>query len=315
MMNAEEWQKRLEQNFTENGVVGGGLLELMEQEQSYGALISNNFHGYLLLADSFQLFHLRTLQIAQSQRGGAFGASPHSWYDAVILLCAVNFRTLRAAETVFLRGYPLAATGLLRDAKDRALFLGAIAGGSTTYRKVFGLDQLTDQLRSDHDAYRRHVRQHRKKEQARVFDFMLRKNSGLHSEHLEELALWEDMFHMEVHGARLTTSLDTFRWLERESSLPLSPDFDPESLSIPMYMNRSFEISWMLLRTLPYLQARVGSFGSEWSRKWGILDESLKDSVANLASKGIKVASAIIHLIETKFPFSPSTTHYRELPD
>jgi hypothetical protein len=306
-MNAENW-KKLEENFSEDGVVGGSLLEVMGHEKNYSTFVVNDFNWYLVLAESFQAYLLQTLRIAESRYRAVFATSPEQYYCETLLLHSVNFRSVRAAERVFLQGYPLSGFSLLRDVKDRALFLGAMSAGFTSYSKVFGSDQVDEKLKSDPKAYRRHVRNRRKREQTRVLDFMLRKNSGLPQEHLAELEQWEDLFHIEVHGARLTTSTDTFRWVSEPSELPLLPDFDPKSKSVLMYINRSLEINWMLLRTLPFLQLGERAFGPEWSKKWWILDESFKEAI----QIGKKIASAITHLLQVKFPFSPEITYYTE---
>ena len=44
-MDVTEWQKRLEDTFTINGVIGGNLLEVLDRERTCGKYFTNTFHG------------------------------------------------------------------------------------------------------------------------------------------------------------------------------------------------------------------------------------------------------------------------------
>jgi hypothetical protein len=145
--------------------------------------------------------------------------------------------------------------------------------------------------------------------QREVFESMIRAGSHLQEDHLRELHRWEQMFHQEVHGARLSSSLAGIPWIRGESSLPLLPE--PETQAIAMYLNCSHEIAWMLLRTFPFLQ-KANAFGPQWAAKWEVLDDSFRPARGALEEMGQKSASAIIHLIDSKFRFWPQTTHYVE---
>ncbi len=55
-MDSAEWQKRLVDNFSAKGRVGGNLSPIIELEKTCGVLFAHTFKGQLLLIDSFQTF-------------------------------------------------------------------------------------------------------------------------------------------------------------------------------------------------------------------------------------------------------------------
>lgn len=143
------------------------------------------------------------------------------------------------------------------------------------------------------------------KEEKRIFNLFHGAGSGLTDDTISELAKWDGLFDMEVHGSRLSKT-ETMSWLKQNNSLPFVPRYN--ELALSMFMNRINEISWMLLllRILPSLQPGPLSFGDGWAKKWTVLDESFKAAVESLGTElGKKIAPAIIELVETKFPFKP----------
>jgi hypothetical protein len=59
---AKAWQKRLEDNFTEDGVVGGKLLaRTWAAEERIGLAFAEKWHGHRILTDSFVGFFAETL--------------------------------------------------------------------------------------------------------------------------------------------------------------------------------------------------------------------------------------------------------------
>jgi hypothetical protein len=228
----------------------------------------------------------------------------------VLWIFSTVFRKFRAAENLLLCGYSLSGYGLLRDLKDQAIILGAIGNNITTYPKVSGVQQNEEEIKSEltklHDIKRR-----RKKEEKKVFNQMLRSESGLPKDCRQELELWENLFHVEVHGSRLSIAYEFEDWIKGKTHLPIIPK--PTLDKVSMYLNRSNEIGWMVLRTLPLLQLSAGAFGPEWSKKWNVLDDSFRGAVERLEQAGEKIASAIIYLIESKFSFQPEETYYAEV--
>lgn len=309
-MNQQEqiarWQERLEDTFLSDIPEGERLSEIIEYEKDYGGYINEKLRGYRVLTDSFFNFYLDTIRSANIWLSK--NSLPQNWsnYLRTLLFYVTIFKSFRAAENLLLCGYPLDGYSLLRDLKDRALFLGAIINGSTTLLAIEGLQKYKDGKslsKSEHED----IRKERKKEQRRVLQIMTGKKSGLENEHLKELTRWTRMFHEEVHGSRYTYLTGGGGWLRGVEPLYIAPH--PMDKQIGMYANRSNEIGWMLLRTLPFLQPTPHAFGEDWIVKWNILDESFRFMVEALDRAGKKIAQAIIVLVDTKFLFAPDNCY------
>lgn len=95
----------------------------------------------------------------------------------------------------------------------------------------------------------------------------------------------------DVHGEVLDASTDN-----RVGPTHYQPAFT-------MYMNRVVELGWLVLRLLPYLQLERGAFGSDWHRKYAVLDNSFRYMVQGLSNMGKKIADAFMILVDQKFSF------------
>lgn len=60
-MNVSEWQKRLEDNFSSNGIIGEKLVDTINQENAFG-LQMLSYQGLRVLTDSFQSVFIETLE-------------------------------------------------------------------------------------------------------------------------------------------------------------------------------------------------------------------------------------------------------------
>jgi hypothetical protein len=285
-MNVSEWQTRLERTFS-----GERVVPIVEAERECARRFVEKFIGHRVITDSFLDFYVETLELANEWQGGRQPPGPYGNYLYTMLVYVVNFRTLRAAENLSLCGYPLDAFALLRDLKDRALFLGAIAAGRTSVAALW---------------MRPNTVQAHKAMERRLLDQMVGKESGLDDQVQKEIKQWAELFHLEVHGSQLTRTR-AFGELQDQRRLSIGPTFD--DLSSAMYMNRCCEVLWMLLRTLPFLQCESHAFGDEWANKWRVLDDSFRYDVESLGEMGKPIAYAIIALLDAKFSFSPDSSY------
>ncbi len=306
-MDIREWQRRLEETFTEQGVVGGGLTPVLDAERSYGVYVASTFHGQHVLADSFQAFVVETLRLAEEQHRVSPLFRKLQWYSYLLLLGLANFRTIRAGEVLFMAGYPGQAYSLLRDLKDRAILLGAVGNSYTSLRQISGLDSKTVTL-TDSLARISSVKTKRKKTENAAMAKMIGPQSGLSEKVRTELRKWTEFFHVEVHGLRITSAFEDHAWMEGRELLSSCPK--PNKDTMAMYMNRFCEVCWMLLRTLPLLQLDAQSFGQKWTHKWRVLDDSFYFVVEDLKTQGKKIAEAIIELMKSKFAFPPNIALY-----
>lgn len=258
IMDASEFQKQLEETFISNGVIDARMLGIMTMEDRYRQFVIQRFYGPNLLAESFLDFFLTTIELAIEWVRQHGLPSTHQYYSPILLLYITNFKRLRAAEILFLKGYPLQGYALLRDLKDQAIVVAAIMNGLTSYRAISGEgDPVT----------MKKIKWRRKKEEQKVRASLLREESGLDKNHQDELERWEELFHLEVHGSRLT-SAEGIDWLLGNARLSIGPT--QQESSIAMYMNRFSEIGWMLLRTFPFLQVEPLALGEKWAKEWKV---------------------------------------------
>jgi len=207
-MDVGEWQRALGDNFTFNGVIGGMILpSTMEQERICGAYFVKKFHGHRILTDScldFLAITLRSVGDGHSKHGWM----PHPYYPICLLEFVAQFRGMRAAEILSRDGYPLDAYSLQRNLKDQAIFLGAIVQGISSFPALYGLTEPPPGPWSKKD-YKAVLKQ-RKEEEVAIFRQMIGTDSGLGESRIEELRKWNELFHMQVHGARLSKAGEVF---------------------------------------------------------------------------------------------------------
>lgn len=296
-MNVAEWQKRIEDNFTVNGVIGGRLLEVLDLEKACGDYFARTFHGQSVLIDSFQSFYIESIEDALQW------VAVHGWptrcenYAPILVYYVTMFRRFRACENLLLKGYPLDGYALLRDLKDRAVLLAGVAKNMTTLPSLLGYASagvLTDDAR-------RKAKKDRKAEERRVVSKFIRKESGLPEEIIKDLEKWEQLFHEEVHGSKLSFATELGDWIRGTAGLSIGPR--PKEEPMAMYMNRAVEVAWLLVRLLPYVQLKENAFGAEWHRRHSILDESCRHAQLGLSRLGKRIGDAFIRFVEVKFSF------------
>ncbi|HUT69758.1 MAG TPA: hypothetical protein VMW89_03700 [Desulfatiglandales bacterium] len=296
-MDVAEWQKRLEDNFTFNGVVGGNLFAIFDQERACGEYFANTFHGQCVLIDSFQGFYVETMRNARDWISANGWPKECEYYPPILVHYVIAFRSFRACENLLLKGYPLDGYALLRDLKDRCISLAGIAQNKTTFPALFGHKGIKCPTVEDWPQ----IKKQRKNEEHRVLNLMIRKNSGLPDDIIVELGSWEQLFHVEVHGSTFSFTKELLDWVQGKAALSLGPT--PKKDSMAMYMNRACEVAWLLVRLLPYLEPEKSAFGGKWLDKQHILDESFRYMQQSLSKSGKKIGDAFIRFVEEKFSF------------
>ena len=297
-MDVAEWQNRLEDNFTVGGVIGGNLLKILAMEGACGEYFAATFHGQSVLIDSFQSFYIETLENALQR------VADHGWpeacenYAPTLLHYVIIFRRFRACENLLLRGYPLDGYALLRDLKDSAILLAGIATNITTHPALLGYAGAEAPF--TYEDWRK-ARKAANVERQRVLRRFIRKESGLPPDIIKELEVWEQLFHQEVHGSKLSFATELKDWVSGTAPLSIGPT--PKEAAMAMYMNRVTEVAWLLLRLFPYLQAKEAAFGAEWHRRHRILDESFRYAQQGLSRLGKSFGDAFIKLVDEKFSF------------
>ena len=293
-MDVMAWQKRLSDTFSTNGILGARVQMMLDAEAEHGAIYATKFKGQMALGESFKDFCLETFELLNRVVAMHPEVVVTHHYLDLVGRHTMNFRSVGAAEMLCHYGYPLQGYSLLRNLFEQAVLLSAIMQGMTTMEAVEGVSNGFVPVTLKRDRIR---------EEKRIFNLMHGAGSGLSEETIQEIAIWDDLFDLEVHGSRLS-KIDTKDWLEQKSALHFVPQFNQKALA--MYMDRANEIGWMVLRVLPSLQPGPLSFGDEWANKWRVLDESFKIAVDSLGKEcGKRISAAIIEFVEDKFPFGP----------
>ena len=289
-MDVVAWQKRLEAAFSTGDVVGARLFEVVDLEKECGRYFVNTFHGQSVLMHAFQDFYIESLRASEAWVAKN-GWPAAEYYGALVLTYLTAFRSFRACENLLLRGYPLDGFALLRDVKDRALHLCGIARNATTWSLINSMDT-----------------RERKAAERKTVGLLLGEDSEMPPDDAESIRQWEEMFHQEVHGSKLTLMTEMSRLMkgDRLSVGPL-----PDDRQLAMYMNRAVETGWLYTRLLPYLQPNAAAFGAEWAERQAILDESFRASEQALADMGKPIASAFIRFVDCEFSFG-GDFHYIE---
>lgn len=306
-MDVAEWQRRLEKYFMVDGITGKPLIPILNMESEYGRYVVVRFKGQFYLMDSFFGFFVETINKAVKFATSNKWPPEYSYYPLVLHYYVTIFRSFRAAENLLKSGYPLDGYALLRDLKDRAIFVGALVHGKTSFQKLSGVLENQSATSITEKEYQG-IKKRRKDEERRVLNEMIRKNSGLSPDIQKELEVWENLFHEEVHGSKLTFSMD-IGWLQGKQPLSLGPV--PNERSIAVYINRAAEIGWLYLRTFPFLQLEPNAFGKEWREKWAVLDDSFRIMIQSLEKMGKKIGQVFSVLIDAKFTF-PDDLYYHE---
>lgn len=269
-------------------------------------ILSRNFLVTEYCWIALWIFFAQTLIQAVTLRQRHGWPQQLQWYTISILSFITQFRSLRAAEILSMKGYPLDGYALQRNMMEQALFIGAVANGVTSFQALLGTKGIDSSKKWNEDDMQS-IFKNRLNEERRVTSEMIGDKSGLDPRHVEELTKWERMFNYQVHGARFTHYREAAKWIIEKGEPSIGPRIDDEASA--MYMNRASEIGWMILRGLPYLQLDDMPFDHEWRTKWGVLDDSFRFSVEGLGNIGKKIAHAFITMIDAKFATSPATRY------
>ena len=297
-LTVAEWQTRLQQTFLSPPEE---LAALRVEENAVAQELQSTLRGHWALMDSFHEFFARTLRTALISTGDR-STPPEQWW-MMLLEFLTALHTWRAAELIFRSGYPPSGYVLLRDLKDRAFTLSTVARGITTFRDVHGYDAMA----VDEGSIGKEIKKLRKKEEWRIRDELTGRASGLSPETVAELGAWEELFHAEVHGARLSQT-EFLPWMRGEEPLTFGPRM--RELTGATFTNRAAEIGWMWTKLFPVLQVGEG-FDSCWRNEWVILEDSFRYMVITL--KELKkpgldtLVDAMCELIATKFRFDTDT--------
>jgi len=311
-ISVDEWHKRLADRFKVNGLVGGNLRVVHEAEDHVSNYLVKTFRGQNALLDSFQSLLIETLTLANS------GIVSNGWprdasnYSTTLAAFSNLFRRFRACEVLYMKGYPLDGYALMRDIKDRALLMAAIARNMATFPEILGATAAPVAEGGD---YGKEATKRRKASEHRIMHSMVGKDSGLPVDVQKALKQWDDLFHVEVHGGAMSL-IQELGELASGRAVQIGPSAIQDAYT--MYINRSAELGWMVARLLPYLQTTENAFGQSWHEKREVLDDSFRYLLEGLSDMGKKIGAAFIAMMDSKFmfkaPFYYSESDGSQLP-
>lgn len=295
-----EWQARLVRTFQVEHGDTATLTAVSAGEQTFGAYVARTQHGHRVLWASFMTFYHDTMYRTKAAYAGYPTERIAPQHPALFVDVATRFRSFRAAESLLYAGYPLDGYALLRDLKDEAAFLAALAAGETDYLTLRGLSSESGERTSTQ------VKKAREREENRIRATFYGDANGLAEPFGSAVRRWSSLFHSEVHGSRLTAT-DVFDWFRGRSPFELAPT--PKEHSIALYVSTVPVIAWMFHRCLPFLQLPGTRFGTRWIAEWELLDESFRWMLSTWSSPAMETGAALTQLINSRFRFSTATVY------
>jgi hypothetical protein len=300
-----QWQNRLHDAFDYNDVLGGKCLLGMKQlEETVGQLFVRKYHGHRLLTDAFLDFFAETLQTQLAFHSQYGWPSNEPNYALTFFMYLTMFRTVRATEVLSVKGYPLQGYALQRSIKDQVFTLWAIANNMMGFNEIFGWQEgLT--FGATQTGRSRKIAANRMKTERKIRSVIIGKESGLSEETKDELLNWDLLFNVETHRG-LFTLFNTVDDALKGKLDVVGPS--PEEKNDAMFINRSNELNWMILRLIPCIRRKEVIWGDEWTKKWDLLEESFRMMNEGFAGLGKKIPLAHLEMIEMKFKFG--SDHY-----
>jgi hypothetical protein len=297
-----QWQERLHAAFDHNGVVGGKFLSgIMQLEKLVGEIFVRRYHGHRLLTDAFLDFFGETLQTQLALHLQHGWPSNEPYYAVTFLMYLTTFRTVRATEVLSAHGYPLQGYALQMIIKDQVFVLCAVANNMMGFKEMFGWEGLTLGDGALTDENNRKMAANRLKTERKIRSLIIGNESGLSEETQAELLNWEQMFNLETHRG-LFTLFDSLGDALKGKLDVVGPSPGGTN-DDAMFMNRSNELNWMILRLIPCIRRKDIVWSDEWTKKWDLLEESFRMMNEGLADLGKKIPLAHLEMIEMKFNF------------
>lgn len=306
----KQFQKRLDDAFSYKEILGGRfLLPAIDMEREVGEQFVHKYYGHRKLTDSFLDFFGETLS-SQADYNYKFGWPTEKYYVTCLMMFVTMFRSTRSAELLSTNAYPMQGYAVMRSVRDQAWVLCAAASGMATFGELFGWEGANGEILSAEDQER--VVGNRRKIEGFIRAQLIGKRSGLSEEAQFELLRWDRMFNQEAHRGLFTLFRSSQNLMDSKGPrFSLVPQSD--EILDGMFLNRSTEINWMILRLLPFVR-RKETYYDGWAEKWKLLDESFVFMYRGLAEMGKKIAPAFVEMMDTKFKFDPTMFFFEPTP-
>lgn len=272
----------------------GDVRLLLNAEKKFSKLMEQ-YKGYGALATAFVEFFLETVAAYNREMQPRVTAMVTAEHVLLVERLVHGFLTLRAAQLVAHRGYPLQAFTLLRNVSDDCVLTSGAMQGLTTFEELSG-------IKPEEPFDKTSMLKNRRNTERKVRSKMDGADGGLSAETLKWLRMLDEMYDWETHGGRLTSAYN-MDWLKGHAPLAIVPKFREQPAAL--FMNRFCEVAWMVHRLLPLIQLAAQPLSQTWGEKWRVVDSSFDLLVTSLAKDLNKPAfTAVRDFVTTKFPFS-----------
>lgn len=292
-----KWQRRIEETFElESGKAKMSLQKLELIEIRLSQELSERMSGHLCIMDALLAFYIETFEHVAARRDSKWPEMTH----VLTVVHIANFWRLRASYLLYKNGYFVDAGSLLRAVFENVLQIAAVKLDIITIDEVFGKLKTEDAKNLTKEEIERLIRKYTFESDSKVKALLVGEDSGLSADTIEDFKTFTRLLHTAVHKAKLNIMWYYGPWVRGESSLPIFPIYN-EDLAV-FYMNYSWFIGWMALRTFPLLQMDDGEFPLSWREKYQVLDESFQESVYDFPKR---MGKSVQELVTTKFSFWP----------
>jgi hypothetical protein len=303
-LSVTDFETRLRDHFFMDGAMGGALFPLMEGELKNGMEHTSAYVGFHKLNDAAQGFMYETLRCITGQIVQLSSTHVAQYSFAFVDLLMI-YKKLRSASILSTRSYPGPAFSILRDVAERSILLSSLFQGLLTYNDLMGF-RADDNPNGTQQELNVRRRKHRKSIEQKALTNFFGPKSGLSLIAQDQMSKWKDFFDQEIHGSYLSSSHAIVDWHNPETGMTFLDS--PSSPMAMMCLNRQYEVSWMFLRLLPNLQNIAFNFDTHWQEQWRVLDDSFWQFSVSLSDLEKPIGAAFIEFIDSKFPFSASST-------
>lgn len=300
-MNLEEFKSKLSSISEHNGILYGRASKLFASEERHHNEILR-YDGYLSLSDAFKCFFLESAELANMQLPLKTPNSLPEFYGLFVARLVHSFQSLCGAERLAMGGYPYHAYTLLRNTFDNLQLTSAAMQKITDFYSIEGLERgkpfdpkFTLTLR--------------KKTEKKVRRWMSGESSGLPQETIDELRKFDEMFDLEVHGARLWLANKSGDWLGGMEALSILPEFNEHSFEL--FISGFCIVGWITHRLVPMFQLSIDAFGEKWIEKWCVLDCCFMEIVNAPTKEGKRkeIGAAIVEYVNAKHPLNENSIY------
>lgn len=202
-----------------NGRLWGRLEEYWQAESEHVQVMGDAHVGTFLLSRAYQCLFLETVGLLNRLGPSASRGVSVPFYTRNFVPRLVHqFRQSCGADLLATHGYPLQAMANLRNLADDLLLTSAAMQRLTNFFELEGYDpkDAPDLVRA---------KKRRKETERNLWPILTGSKSGLSPEAVKNLRLWNDMFDLEVHGARLSYTT-VVSWIQGKAPLDVYPHYN-----------------------------------------------------------------------------------------